>query len=66
MSWTGPCGWNCPAVWQRIQGLRGVGVFCWGGYGNAMLTDVAMKWRLSDRCTNVHCPWFKDTVSNLH
>ncbi|KAJ7086524.1 hypothetical protein C8R44DRAFT_650797 [Mycena epipterygia] len=74
MSWTGPCGWNCPAVWRRIQGLRGVGVFCWGGYGNAMpdngtvgvpFTDVAMKWRLSDRCTNVHCPWFKDAVSNL-
>ncbi|KAJ6553727.1 hypothetical protein DFH09DRAFT_1085488 [Mycena vulgaris] len=66
MSWSKTCGWNCPFVWRRTQGLRGVGVFCWGGFANQMVdngvigvpfTDVAMKWRLGDTCSNVHCPW---------
>ncbi|KAJ7752440.1 hypothetical protein DFH07DRAFT_1031660 [Mycena maculata] len=68
MGWSESCGWNCPAVWRRIQGLRGVGIFCWGGYNAEMkdggsvgfpYTDVSMKWRLGDTCSNVHCPWFK-------
>ncbi|KAJ7488610.1 hypothetical protein B0H11DRAFT_2406692 [Mycena galericulata] len=68
MGWSESCGWNCPAVWRRIQGLRGIGVFCWGGYDAAMkdggsigvpYTDVAMKWRLGDTCSNAHCPWFR-------
>lgn len=70
MSWSVSCGWNCPVVWRRIQGLKGVGVFCWGGFTNEVLdnssvgvpfTDVAMKWRLGDRCYNEHCPWASKT-----
>ncbi|KAJ7920420.1 hypothetical protein B0H13DRAFT_1867629 [Mycena leptocephala] len=69
MSWSDSCGWNCPAIWRRIQGLRGVGIFCWGGSTNDMMengtigvpyTEVTpIKWRLGDTCKNVHCPWWK-------
>ncbi|KAJ6583734.1 hypothetical protein B0H10DRAFT_1962026 [Mycena sp. CBHHK59/15] len=65
------CGWNCPAIWRQIQGLRGIGVFCWGGFSRNMddngtvgvpRTALAnMKWRLDDTCSNVHCPWYKST-----
>ncbi|KAF7372588.1 hypothetical protein MVEN_00121600 [Mycena venus] len=66
ISWKDACGWNCPVLWRRVQCLRGVGVFCWGGIDNKMrdngsvgipFTDVSMKWRLDDKCWNVNCPW---------
>ncbi|KAJ6483748.1 hypothetical protein C8R47DRAFT_1217441 [Mycena vitilis] len=69
MGWSKTCGWNCPTIWRHIQGLRGVGVFCWGGNLQNMvdngsvgvpLTEVSpMMWRLGDTCKNVHCPWWK-------
>ncbi|KAJ6582438.1 hypothetical protein B0H10DRAFT_1962485 [Mycena sp. CBHHK59/15] len=71
MSWSRSCGWNCPAIWRQIQGLRGIGVFCWGGFSRNMddngtvgvpRTALAnMKWQLNDTCSNVHCPWYKST-----
>jgi hypothetical protein len=45
-----------------------VGVFNWGGYdnqhpdnsnGGIPQTDIEMKWRLGDTCSNRHCPWNK-------
>ncbi|KAJ7920132.1 hypothetical protein B0H13DRAFT_1867908 [Mycena leptocephala] len=71
MGWSKSCGWNCPAVWRRIQGLCGVGTFCWGGYDMSFedntsievpFTDVALKWRLGDNCSNVHCPWSSEYI----
>ncbi|KAJ6537006.1 hypothetical protein B0H19DRAFT_1182357, partial [Mycena capillaripes] len=69
MAWSESCGWNCPVIWRHVQGLRGVGLFCWGGFARDMKdngyngvphTELApMKWRLGDTCKNSHCPWFR-------
>ncbi|KAJ7933877.1 hypothetical protein B0H13DRAFT_2306293 [Mycena leptocephala] len=67
-SWDRPCGVNCPIRWREVKGLRGVGVFRWGGNENQHAdnteagipnTDTDMKWRLGDTCNNRHCPWNK-------
>ncbi|KAK6984014.1 hypothetical protein R3P38DRAFT_3333233 [Favolaschia claudopus] len=64
--WTRKCGWNCPVLWRRVQSLRGVGLFCWGGPDNVFpdngsegipFTDASMQWRLGDVCMNGKCPW---------
>ncbi|KAK6967155.1 hypothetical protein R3P38DRAFT_3244624 [Favolaschia claudopus] len=67
--------WDRPTVAQCItlqnrgfkhSGLRGVGLFCWGGADNEFadnskegvpFSDVSLKWRLSDVCMNMNCPW---------
>ncbi|KAJ6542972.1 hypothetical protein B0H19DRAFT_1076994 [Mycena capillaripes] len=63
MAWSKSCGWNCPAVWRCLQGLRRVGVFCWGSINGDMKDDgtvgvlytavLDVKWRLGDICSNV-------------
>ncbi|KAJ6467319.1 hypothetical protein C8R45DRAFT_1171755 [Mycena sanguinolenta] len=67
--WGRECGWNCPVLWRRIQGLKGVGIFCWGGLRNENLdngytglpfTDVSMKWRLGEVCSNPFCRWYSE------
>lgn len=75
-SWQGPCGWACPVLWRNVRGLNGVGTFQWGGnkgqfpdnsLAGIPYTNNDMKWRLGDRCTNKHCPWFRgDYFSFVH
>ncbi|KAJ6498665.1 hypothetical protein DFH09DRAFT_1336578 [Mycena vulgaris] len=66
-SWERPCGLSCPVLWREIRGLKGVGIFRWGGPKNQYAdgvstvgipcTDTDVKWRLGDTCTNRNCLW---------
>ncbi|KAJ7130745.1 hypothetical protein C8R43DRAFT_1133835 [Mycena crocata] len=74
--WDGPCGWACPALWREVRGLKGVGVFRYGGVDNkhkdsistvgVPVTDTALKWRIGDTCRNPHCPWTKANYLNFN
>ncbi|KAJ6454925.1 hypothetical protein C8R47DRAFT_1228447 [Mycena vitilis] len=63
-SWDAPCGLHCPILFRYIKGLKGVGVFRWGGPKNKAIdgseegipfTNSSVKWRLGDTCTNSEC-----------
>lgn len=63
----GLCDEACPAKWRRIEGLKGVGVFRWGGImGDKDRGDVVSNsdgfdvgeemWRVYGECCNQKCP----------
>ncbi|KAJ6451378.1 hypothetical protein C8R47DRAFT_1229846 [Mycena vitilis] len=63
-TWTRPCGPHCPILERSISQLNGVGMFNYGGNGNIYSdvadegmpnTDIEVKWRLGDVCTNRKC-----------
>jgi hypothetical protein len=66
-SWTRPCREDCPSIWRRISGLRGMGRFAIGeteAVGKYKFEKRAKSshhsWTLGFTCQNTNCPNCKE------
>lgn len=59
--WVMPCGYNCPRIWRRTCGGRGIEWYKWSSPQNEAqhnhFAGLSYKWRIGMHCESKCCPF---------